>query len=160
VTQQFTNPIDFMSEVLARTYRRQLEDASDKVWCSRWYLHPEAVMRVEGMWLAWEAARGQADGLSVWLRDHADPHMAVLFATDGPFHKCKTTHKPGAPPLPVEEPRGMHLVRAARMAPVPPPTTEDELRASLDEQAAIIEDQEATIENLRNMLHNPLDDNG
>lgn len=157
MTQQFSNPLDFMTEVLAKTYRRRLEDATSMVWCSRWYLHPEAVMRVEGMWLAWEAARGQADGLSVWLRDHADPHMAILFATDGPFHKCKQGHKPGAPALPVEEPRGLHLVRAARMEPVPV-STEDELRAAVEERDAIIEDQEATIEGLRNMLHHPLDE--
>ncbi|CAI9404221.1 MULTISPECIES: DUF4913 domain-containing protein [Aestuariimicrobium] len=59
-------------------------------WCSRWWLHPEAVNRIEALWRAWEHLRN--DGLlgpSVWWRDHFGPHWAIITGTDGPLAACK-----------------------------------------------------------------------
>lgn len=84
---------DFLHEQLLPLYNRIVDGKNGK-WCRKWYLHPEAVSRVEALWRAWEHLRlDAATGASVWWRDHADPHMAVLFSTKGPFHACtSTTH--------------------------------------------------------------------
>ena len=59
-------------------------------WCSRWWLHPEAVNRVEALWRAWEHLRNEGLlGPSVWWRDHFTHHWGVLTSTDGPFAACK-----------------------------------------------------------------------
>jgi hypothetical protein len=44
-------------------------------------------------------------GMSVWLRDHADHHMAVLLSADGPFKGCKPdNHGERLAPLPTSAP--------------------------------------------------------
>lgn len=35
--------------------------------------------------------------MSVWLRDHADHHLAVLMDPDGPFKKSVDETRPGEP---------------------------------------------------------------
>jgi hypothetical protein len=43
------------------------------VWCPQWWDHPEAVMRIEGMWRAWEQMR-KADaalGIAAWFTEVA-----------------------------------------------------------------------------------------
>ena len=66
------------------TWRRH-----DRRWCAKWWLHAEAVSRIEAIWRAWEALRLDGTlGPSVWWRDHADYHLAVLTAADGPFARC------------------------------------------------------------------------
>ena len=43
--------------------------------------------------------------MSVWWRDHADPHMMALLDPDGPFAACRGQHSEyPISPLPVEEP--------------------------------------------------------
>jgi hypothetical protein len=43
--------------------------------------------------------------MSVWLRDHADHHMAVLLSADGPFKGCKPdNHGERLAPLPTSAP--------------------------------------------------------
>lgn len=58
-------------------------------WCPKWWLHAEAVSRVEAMWRAWEHLRTDgALGPSAWWRDHGDYHLAVLTSSTGPFARC------------------------------------------------------------------------
>ncbi len=79
----------FVENFLVVTYRRGLS-AHTTTWCAQWWRHPEAVIRLEALWRAWEHLRLEpALGISVWLRDHADHHMPVLFSTEGPFHGCR-----------------------------------------------------------------------
>ena len=79
---------EFLHEHLLPLYNRVIDPRNGK-WCKQWYLHPEAVSRVEALWRAWEHFRlDPATGMSVWWRDHADPHMAVLLSQKGPFHPC------------------------------------------------------------------------
>ncbi|CAI9411746.1 DUF4913 domain-containing protein [Aestuariimicrobium sp. T2.26MG-19.2B] len=69
-------------------------------WCPRWWLHPEAVNRIEALWRAWEHLRN--DGLlgaSVWWRDHFTHHWGTLTGTDGPFAACKNGDHKQADPL-------------------------------------------------------------
>lgn len=79
---------EFLLEQLLPTYVRDVDGRSFK-WCIEWYFHPEAVSRVEALWRAWEHLRlDGATGISVWFKDHADHHMAVLMDPRGPFYKC------------------------------------------------------------------------
>lgn len=58
-------------------------------WCPKWWLHAEAVSRVEAMWRAWEHLRTDgALGPSAWWREHGDYHLAVLTSSTGPFVRC------------------------------------------------------------------------
>lgn len=78
----------WVSGWLVRTYRRSL-GGHHLAWCPEWWRHAEAISRLEAMWRAWEHLRlDPSTGMSVWFRDHCDPHMAVLLSPDGPFKGC------------------------------------------------------------------------
>ena len=78
----------FVADYLAETYRRPLS-SNGSTWCPEWWRHPEGIIRLEALWRSWEYHRlDPATGISVWLRDHADHHMSVLLASDGPFKGC------------------------------------------------------------------------
>lgn len=74
---------------LANLYQPAIE-RSELAWCSDWWRHAEAVSRLESLWRAWEHLRlDPALGMSVWWRDHLDPHMGQLLDRDrGPFRGC------------------------------------------------------------------------
>lgn len=96
----------FMSDLLAPTYRRQL-DGRTRTWCPQWWKHAEAIVRLEALWRAWEHLRlDPATGTSIWLRDHLDHHMTVLMDPEGPLKGCNPTkgHGTRLDPLPIEEP--------------------------------------------------------
>lgn len=85
----FSNPLEFFTNVLGPSYVREVNGGSEYVWCPQWYKHVEGLSRVEAMWRAWEHLRGDgAFGMSIWWLNHADPHMRVLMAPNGPFKKC------------------------------------------------------------------------
>jgi len=97
---------DFVGDYLTQFYRRSTSGHTT-AWCPEWWRHPEAVIRLEALWRAWEHLRlDPATGMSVWLRDHADHHMAVLLSPDGPFKGCEATGHGQHPlePLPVGTP--------------------------------------------------------
>ena len=53
---------------------------------SEWWRSAEAISRLDALWRAWENLRlDGTTGMSVWWRDHADHHMAILMDPDGPF---------------------------------------------------------------------------
>ena len=62
-------------------------DGRQQMWASDWWNYPAALVRLESMWRSWEHLRLDAGtGMSVWLRDHGDPHMSVLTDPNiGPF---------------------------------------------------------------------------
>ena len=98
---------EFVREQLAPMYRRAL-DGTQRTWCPEWWRHAEAISRLEALWRAWEHLRlDPATGMSVWFRDHADHHMAVLLDSDGPFKRCSAakghSERP-LEPLPLVEP--------------------------------------------------------
>lgn len=79
---------DFVREIIVPTFRRQVGDNAPYRWSARWWNNPEAVLRLSALWRAWEALRlDPGTGLSVWIRDHADYHLSVLFDPDGPFKR-------------------------------------------------------------------------
>lgn len=97
----------FVAGFLAPTYAHDWSrySSGDWHWCSRWWLHAEAVVRLEAMWAAWEHLRlSPTTGRSSWLLQHADPAMAMLTAAGGPFADCKPGQHVAPTPLPTEEP--------------------------------------------------------
>lgn len=76
---------EFVREYLRNVYRRRI-DGRHRCWAAEWWRYDEAVIRLEALWRSWEHLRQDAStGMSVWWRDHADHHMAVLMDPDGPF---------------------------------------------------------------------------
>lgn len=59
-------------------------------WCARWWLHPGAVSRLDAIWQAWKLLGSSVDGLglSIWWREHADYHLAVVTSENGPLAAC------------------------------------------------------------------------
>lgn len=79
---------EFVREYLRHVYRGATSDY--RVWSARWWEYDEAGIRLEALWRAWEHLRlDPSTGMSVWWRDHADHHMAVLMAPEGPFASSK-----------------------------------------------------------------------
>lgn len=102
----FPTVLAFVTQHLAPTYRRSLS-ANSATWCPEWWKHAEAIARLEALWRSWEHLRlDPATGISVWFRDHADHHMAILLSADGPFKGCSPDkgHSQRLGPLPLTEP--------------------------------------------------------
>lgn len=95
----YSNAVEFFAELMARSYVREVNEGAPFAWCPEWYKHPEALIRMEAIWRAWEHLRLEpALGVSSWWLNHADPHMRILMDTEGPFKKCAYDgHKPPAP---------------------------------------------------------------
>ena len=81
---------EFVREYLRNVYRRRVDGrGTQRVWAAEWWKYPEAVIRLEALWRSWEKLRQDPSmGMSVWWRDHADHHMAVLLDPSGPFAKA------------------------------------------------------------------------
>lgn len=75
-------------------------------WCPQWWQHGEVISRLDALWRAWEALRlDPATGMSVWWRDHFEPHWSLLSDRErSPMSQCtpKSGHSGEHDPLPVE----------------------------------------------------------
>ncbi|WP_349627309.1 DUF4913 domain-containing protein [Arthrobacter sp. C9C5] len=106
----YSNAVEFFADLMAQSYVREVNEGATFAWCPEWYKHPEALIRMEALWRAWEHLRLEpALGVSTWWLNHADPHMRVLMDKEGPFKKCaydghKTSRGPGLAALPHTEP--------------------------------------------------------
>lgn len=106
----YSTAVEFFADLLAQSYIREVNEGAAFAWCPEWYKHPEALIRMEAMWRAWEHLRLEpALGVSTWWLNHADPHMRVLLDKEGPFKKCaydghKSPRTPGLAALPHIEP--------------------------------------------------------
>lgn len=112
---------EFVGEFLIHAYRRRI-NGRDRVWATEWWRHEEAIMRLEALWRAWEHLRLEpALGMSVWWRDHADPHMTALMSPDGPFggegaSDPRNINRAGEP-LPFSSPPAAMLMSARPLEP-------------------------------------------
>jgi Domain of unknown function (DUF4913) len=78
---------DWMTAYFLPMFKRPL--GGEFRWCRKWWAHPEAATRLTAMWRTWESYRlDPATGISDWLRDHLDYHLAVLCGPRGPFFQC------------------------------------------------------------------------
>lgn len=96
----------FVGDYLAHVVERRLASGptSGVNWCPRWWAHPEAISRLYALWRAWETLRvsDPQTGMSIWWRDHLDPHLAALGAEYGAFGRCSPDKHTEPRPLPVE----------------------------------------------------------
>jgi len=103
---------EFVREYLRYAYSRRIDGAT-RVWAAEWWRYDEAVIRLEALWRSWEHLRlDAATGMSVWFRDHADHHMAVLLSDAGPFAAAEIFQEenkaePGQPLPYTAPPEGM-----------------------------------------------------
>lgn len=95
---------DWVLGWLAPVIRRRF--GNGQCWCPQWWRHAEVISRLDALWRAWEALRlDPATGMSVWWRDHFDPHWSVLSDRDrSPMSMCSPKDGCGGEhqPLPVE----------------------------------------------------------
>lgn len=105
----FGSADEFMRHWLSTMYSREVGGrGSGRVWRSDWWNVPEALSRIDALWRAWEFLRLEGPtGISVWWRDHADHHMAVLMDPEGPFRQSSTPVRLGEPLLCDPPPEGM-----------------------------------------------------
>lgn len=95
---------EFVRDFLVPVFSRQVGDRASRRWAAEWWRNPEAIVRLEALWRSWEHLRlDPATGMSVWLRDHADHHLGILWDPDGPFAKSTASARPGEP-LPYSPP--------------------------------------------------------
>lgn len=63
--------------------------SSSRIWCPQWWRHAGAIIRLEALHRSFEELRKDPGvGMSSWLRDHADYHLAILMEPNGPFKGC------------------------------------------------------------------------
>ena len=99
---------EFVREKLRFVYRRRVAPTGPYRWAAEWWRSPEAISRLEALWRAWEALRLEPSfGMSVWWRDHADHHMAMLLSPEGPFSESRDRNEPGEPLPYAAPPEGM-----------------------------------------------------
>lgn len=86
-TPQFPDLESWVNGFFVLTFVRP---GGDAYWCEHWWDHPEAVLRLDALWHAWEAAAlGPVRGVADWPRDYLDPGISVLFSAAGPFADCR-----------------------------------------------------------------------
>ena len=116
---EFASLWDFVSQWLLPTYRR-ISDHPNFAWGPQWWRHPEVVVRLDALWRSWEHLRLEpGTGMSVWLKDHLDHHMAILLSQDGPMHRCKPSghHDRPLEPIPSDTPPASWITGDIDLAP-------------------------------------------
>ena len=75
-------------------------------WCSQWWAHAEAIIRLSALWRTWEAARVSEEDSAIadWLRTYFDTLNPVLLSDDGPFASCTPQRHSDQRPLPLAPP--------------------------------------------------------
>jgi hypothetical protein len=78
----------FVEQFIVPVFARPL--GGEFRWCTHWWDHAEAVLRLEALWRSWESLRLEPQtGMAVWLRDHADHQIPRIMASNGPYARCQ-----------------------------------------------------------------------
>ena len=78
---------DWVTAYFLPTFRRPF--GGEIRWCPAWQEHPEAVVRLQGLWSAWESLQVEPKlGLITWLTHYLDPQLIVLWGRSGTFGQC------------------------------------------------------------------------
>jgi hypothetical protein len=103
----------WVHQLLVPVYVREV--TSTALWCDQWWLHPEAVMQLHGLQMAWNQLTGPGGGPTgpaMWHRDFLGPLLTALRSPAGPFAGCKPGRHRDSPPYQPRNPPG-----------IPPPGT-------------------------------------
>lgn len=124
----FPDVYAFVREYLSKAYARQVSAQGRWHWCSQWWNHPEAVSRLQQLWLGWEAARQAAPPAGIfWWTQQADPTMNALSSEDGTFSRCAADRHYAVEPLPgADGPTGFDALADALAAEQPTDELTDE----------------------------------
>lgn len=96
--ERFVDLEDFMVHFFLLVIERKL--GPSRVWCPRWWAHPEAVNRLWALWRSYEAFRAQGgSALTSWWVYHVDSQLPQLLDEHGPFARCRKGHERGLRPL-------------------------------------------------------------
>ncbi|GAA4108508.1 uncharacterized protein DUF4913 [Enteractinococcus coprophilus] len=96
---QYASVFEFYDGIVEPFLRDRLIGPRHQRWSAQWWKSAEAMLRLNAVWRAYEALRlDAATGLSVWLKDHFDPHMRALTSEDGPFGDSRDASKRGEDP--------------------------------------------------------------
>jgi len=99
IPERFCDVEDFVAHFMSVVIERRL--GGGRLWCAKWWKHPEAVNRLWALWRAYEAFRAQGGtALSAWWIYHVDSHLSVVMGESGPFWRCRKGHQDGLTPLP------------------------------------------------------------
>ncbi|MEV0130803.1 DUF4913 domain-containing protein [Dactylosporangium sp. NPDC050688] len=102
----FSNIDAFVRGYLTQVVERRIAVGATAglYWCPRWWAHPEGISRLYCLWRVWETLRvsDPQTGMSLWWRDHFDPHFAALTSEVGPFSRCRPDRHVDPQPLPSE----------------------------------------------------------
>ena len=87
----------WVEEVFAPMVERRVDLGRGVTWCARWFEHPEVVVRLDALRLAWYDLNVPSTpdgdpgaGLSAWWVNHADPTLVTLMDADtGPMSGCR-----------------------------------------------------------------------
>ncbi len=96
----FDNVEEFFRNIIRPLFFRQVGPAgrAEFRWAARWWESGEALLRMDSLWRTWEVARSDpAEGMSLWLRNHADYHLQHLLSPYGPFANSTDANRPGEP---------------------------------------------------------------
>lgn len=87
----YPNLLAFVDRELMPYFDREVHhNYRNYIWCPKWWLHTEAIMRLNLLWDAWEGANlsKKADAKIAWLINYAHPIVEKLLAPSGPFRSC------------------------------------------------------------------------
>jgi hypothetical protein len=98
----FADVETWVEAVYSTTYIRA--KAADIKWCSRWWSHPEAIVRLTALWQTWEVAQISQDpaAMADWIRTYLDWLNPPLLSAVGPFNECNWTRHNQPQPMPTE----------------------------------------------------------
>ena len=108
MTSEKIGLVAWVEEIFAPMVQRRVDIGRGRTWCARWWEHPEVVVRLDALRLAWYelTAPCQPDGdpgagCSSWWVNHVDPTLMTLLDGDtGPMSGCRPDHH-SASPVPV-----------------------------------------------------------
>jgi hypothetical protein len=107
---RFKSVYEFVDQFILVTYATTAGRIEDENWAPEWWSHPEAVLRLHGLWMLYETMRKESPATYVdpFLRVSCDYHMRFLMQPDGVFAACNPDDSPSVPlkTTPVDEMRG------------------------------------------------------
>ncbi|AKK07391.1 hypothetical protein CMUST_15510 (plasmid) [Corynebacterium mustelae] len=96
---RFASLFDFVDQFILPMYGTTQMHQGSVNWSPKWWAHPEAIARLDGLWRTFEKLRidAPATHVELFLRLHGDYHMRYLMQPDGVFSQCRKEDVPTVP---------------------------------------------------------------